>query len=624
MNKRLIQATLTALLALVGSASAGTRVSLSGTTWLIDGRPTNPGTIAEGLLMNVRMVNATFEDRNKPNFDAEANADRFITKIPDYAAQGLNAFTLCLQGGTPGYEGAVISAFELDGSLRETYLNRVERVIRACDRHGIVVILGCFYQRQDQRFKDEDAIRAALTNAVRWICERGFSNVVLEVANEYGHSGYDYPILRNDSGQVELIHLVKKTAPQLLVSTSGLGGGSVGASVARASDFLLIHYNNTPVEDIPKKIAALKKYGKPIVCNEDAKLGAEGAMALELSVRNGAAWGFMHETRNQHHPFDFHRVEDDAVVYAKLRLLRMPEFDDGYFPPTESNGGWRFVKTPEEIRRVGGMDPVKIDSLREWLLASDEQQRPFAAEVIRRGRIVLEIEKGLNSKTDTGTGGIASCAKAICATVLAVASEESQQGRTPKKMSFNDPGTDLEYSTHGIYHASLVCEGVTGKPYDQFAIEHSFKPIGIENWRFEFFEGNKRHGRHPSHSLGLSARDMARIGYCMLRGGRWNDRQVVPQWFVDESAAPTQSIKGIKTFGREAQSYSHGWELPARLTRGLGKGIPTDARFKPGTGCQLIAFVPSLDLVVVRMTGSAGGEFDYEEYLRRACAAVLN
>jgi hypothetical protein len=43
---------------------------------------------------------------------------------------------------------------------------------------------------------------------------------------------------------------------------------------------------------------------------------------------------------------------------------------------------------------------------------------------------------------------------------------------------------------------------------------------------------------------------------------------------------------------------------------------------KPGSGGQLIAFVPSLDLVVTRQTG-ASGPWEYEEYLRRACQAVL-
>jgi hypothetical protein len=37
---------------------------------------------------------------------------------------------------------------------------------------------------------------------------------------------------------------------------------------------------------------------------------------------------------------------------------------------------------------------------------------------------------------------------------------------------------------------------------------------------------------------------------------------------------------------------------------------------------QLIAFVPSLNLAVTRQTGS-GGSWQYEEYLRRACAVVV-
>jgi len=365
--------------------------------------------------------------------------------------------------------------------------------------------------------------------------------------------------------------------------------------------------------------------------------------------------------------------------------------DKNYFPPPESQGGWRKLDDPDDIRHLASMDPEKLESLRQWLLKSDSRDRDFAAVVVRRGYVILEIEKGLLAKTDLGRSGIASCAKAICATVLAVASEESQSGHYPKKMKFDDPafqfipwahplsdpckskitvgqllnhtsglvgewwqnkdrfvknhgpwewilghssdwrteklifdpGTDLEYSTHGLYHAALVCEDVTGMPYDQFAIKHLFKPVGIETWWFEFFEGDNKHGRHPSHALSLPAREMARIAYCMLREGRWADRQVIPKWFVAETGAPTHDIKGTKTFGRKAQSFSHGWELPARLTGGLGDGIPKDARFKPGTGGQLIAFVPSLDLAVVRMTGSSGGEYPYEDYLRRACAAVL-
>jgi len=373
-----------------------------------------------------------------------------------------------------------------------------------------------------------------------------------------------------------------------------------------------------------------------------------------------------------------------GILVASLAVAAQGE---DYFPPPESAGGWRALNRAEDIRRIAGMDPAKLDALKQWLLESDK--RDFAAVVVRRGYVVLEVERGNSAKTDARR--VASVSKAVCATVLAIAAEQSQHGLTPKTMRFDDPafdfipqaqplsdprkanitvkqllnhtsgitpeatgaknqgpwqhvlghdgdpltaklafdpGTKCGYSSFALYHASLVCENVTGKPYDQFAIEALFRPIGVERWTFEVFEGggpdgHLRYGRHPSHSLGMPARDLARIAYCLLRGGRWQDKQVVPRWFVDETAAPTHHVKEPELrFQRAAESFSHGWELPARLTDGRGAGIPQDARFKPGSGGQLIAFVPSLDLVIARQTGGSGS-WEYEQYLRLACEATL-
>jgi hypothetical protein len=276
---------------------------------------------AEGLLMNVRMVNSVFEDRRRTDFDADANTDRFLAHLPDYAAHGVRAFTICLQGGMPGYEGALNSAFNPDGSLRESYLRRVRRVIDSCDREGLVVILGCFYQRQDQVLEDEAAVRRGLLNVVHWVGRSGFQNVVLEISNEFDHSGFDHRILRSVEGQLELIRLVEGAAPDLLVSTSGLGHGRYPPKLAESADFVLIHFNGTKVEDIPARIAALKKYGKPIVCNEDNKRGETAARAAELCVANGASWGLMLNSLNQYFPLEFHGADDDPLVYRKLKQL---------------------------------------------------------------------------------------------------------------------------------------------------------------------------------------------------------------------------------------------------------------------------------------------------------------
>ncbi len=374
-----------------------------------------------------------------------------------------------------------------------------------------------------------------------------------------------------------------------------------------------------------------------------------------------------------------------GIVFDPGAVSSAPK-ESAYFPPPENAGGWRKVANTEDIQSLAGMDPAKIGDLGEWLLKSDD--RDFAAVVIRHGWIVLQVERGRSAISDTRR--VASVSKAVCATVLAIVSEESQQGKTPRKMQFSDrafdfipwayplsdprktnitveqllnhtsgicpeatgapndgsweyilghsgdprtqrlafdPGTACGYSTHALDHAALVCETVTGKTYDRFAIEALFQPLGIEHWWFQYYEGGERYGRHPSHGLGMSARDLARIAYCMLHEGRWKDRQVIPKWFVEKTAHPTHDVHQPELrFKLNAETFSAGWQLPARLGgvgEKSGEGIPADARYKPGSGGQLIAFVPSLDLVITRQTGSSG-EWLFEEYLRRACAAAKN
>ena len=82
----------------VGRVASRTHVSIQKGRWFLNDAVTYRGTQAEGLLMNVRMVNAVFEDRNRPDFDPNANTDEFIAQIPDYVAHGVRAFTICLQG----------------------------------------------------------------------------------------------------------------------------------------------------------------------------------------------------------------------------------------------------------------------------------------------------------------------------------------------------------------------------------------------------------------------------------------------------------------------------------------------------------------------------------------------
>jgi hypothetical protein len=337
------------------SAAGSTRVGIVGGKWTINGSVTYPGAPAEGLLLNVRMVNAVFEDRNNPSFDPEANADEFIAAIPDYVAHGVRAFTLNLQGGNPGLyldrknPGLTVlnSAFNPDGSLKTSYMNRVARVIEACDQNGAVVILGLFYFGQDQYLQNETAIRTGVVNAVNWIRANGFTNVLLEVANEYPMSDvYDHPVLYTHTGQVSLLQLAKQTYGGLLISTSSWYSAFKPA-VAAAGDYLLVHQDEVPISEFAAQMAYFRSFGKPVVINEDGRVGSAGAQAAEASVVNGASWGLMHYPINQTYPFTFNGAADDPTVYAKLSALATPPWEEaGSLPLCESIDGSPGARLP--------------------------------------------------------------------------------------------------------------------------------------------------------------------------------------------------------------------------------------------------------------------------------------
>src|SRR5262245_52153791 len=181
-----------ALVSMVSPAHADTQLTKSGRAFYVNGNMVNSGSPAAGLLVNARMANAVFEDTKRPAFDPQANTNEFVARIPDYMSARINAFTISLQGGNPGYEGAKNTAINPDGTLKASYMKRVAQVIDAANQKGAIIILGIYYQRQDQYVRDATAVKAGVVNVMKWVASRGYKNVIVEIANEYGHSGFNH------------------------------------------------------------------------------------------------------------------------------------------------------------------------------------------------------------------------------------------------------------------------------------------------------------------------------------------------------------------------------------------------------------------------------------------------
>lgn len=307
-----------------------TAVSIVGPAFHINGQPTYSGRTwqghkIEGLLLNSRMAQGIFDDQNPETvklwaypdsgqWDAERNTREFIAAMPAWREHGLLAFTICLQGGSPqGYSRDQPwhnSAINADGSLRPEYMARLERILNRADELGMVAILGVFYFGQDQRLTDEAAVKKALDNAVNWVLDRGYTNVLLEVNNEC-NVRYDHAILQPPRVH-ELIEQAKsrtREGRRLLVGTSYGGGTVPKENVVRSSDFLLVHGNGVKqparLAEMVRQCRAVAGYRPmPILFNEDDHFDFDKPdYNFKAALSEYASWGFF-DFRMQGEGFD--------------------------------------------------------------------------------------------------------------------------------------------------------------------------------------------------------------------------------------------------------------------------------------------------------------------------------
>ncbi len=309
------------------SSARRTTVSISGDEFYINSQPTYPGRIwqghkIQGLLLNSRMVQGIFDDRNPHTisrwaypdtgkWDAERNTREFLAAMPEWRRHGLLAFTINLQGGSPeGYSKAQPwhdSAIEADGSLRPDYMARLERILNKADELGMVVILGYFYFGQDERLQDEAAVLRAVDGATEWLFDQEYQNVLVEINNECNVS-YDHKILQPQRVH-ELIERVKNTnrgGRRLLAGTSYGGGAIPQENVVRAADFILIHGNGVSdperIAGMVRKTRAVTGYSpKPILFNEDDHFNFDRPTNnFTAALSEHASWGYFDPGKNNY------------------------------------------------------------------------------------------------------------------------------------------------------------------------------------------------------------------------------------------------------------------------------------------------------------------------------------
>jgi len=154
------------------------------------------------------------------------------------------------------------------------------------------------------------------------------------------------------------------------------------------------------------------------------------------------------------------------------------------------------------------------------------------------------------------------------------------------------PGTTFEYSDMAFAHLAIVFRHVAGEELDEYLRRRLLDPIGVERLEWTRIGGGSNIGPHtlPGSGVRTTARDFARFGYLLLRGGEWAGRQLVPRRWIEEATRSSQEID---------DRHGYTWWVNTNLS--MWKTAPRDAFAAMGFAGNKCYVVPSLDLVVVRI-----------------------
>ena len=331
-----------------------------------------------------------------------------------------------------------------------------------------------------------------------------------------------------------------------------------------------------------------------------------------------------------------------------------------YFPPPDTQGGWRLARTDTQIKRKAGLEPRELDQAWEFTRRCTQNAGLL---VVRHGYLAVEryvgragrdvhadmastgkaytsvacgimlsefhdqIPEGLNTKVftpkylpeafplDDPRRSEITLGQLLCMSAGHVGEGQAPvavvdgrafplkpvpgqnirdlDGSSLRAALWTNAGAAYSYASPAPHVASMVLRRVTRMDLREYIDERLGKPMGWGPWGYCLHRGDfTLPHANGAGSISVKATDALRFGYCLLRGGRWNGRQLVPADYVALCGRPSPH--------NPHSPYSLMFE---NNSDGHVAGAPRDAFWKSGAGGFGILIVPSLDLVIYKMGG---------------------
>lgn len=178
------------------------------------------------------------------------------------------------------------------------------------------------------------------------------------------------------------------------------------------------------------------------------------------------------------------------------------------------------------------------------------------------------------------------------------------------------PGTSYRYSSGDSTVLAAALRGMVGDAaYADYPWTALFDPLGIKSATWETDATGTFVGSSYAY---MTARDLARVGLLMQRGGRWQDQQLLPKAWVDFNLTPFDS----QTATNEAPGGQWWLNKTADNQPGPWPDAPPDTFAGLGHWGQALYVIPSASLVIVRYADDRDGTYDHDWLLKLALKAV--
>ena len=170
-----------------------------------------------------------------------------------------------------------------------------------------------------------------------------------------------------------------------------------------------------------------------------------------------------------------------------------------------------------------------------------------------------------------------------------------------------EPGTCFCYNSLGTYVLSAAVQKVTGQKIVDYLDTRLWQPLGIEHPKWQESPAGTNTG---GWGLYLKTEDLARVGLCILNGGKFGGKQVIPaDWVKEMTANQVPSVSGMNE--RQLREIQADPQNPANALydkekndwlQGYGyqmwRGRHNDFRADGANG-QYILILPEKDAVIV-------------------------